>query len=244
MVWPRQCCARAAGSAGRCTRVGTVALWRTYSRAIWCARYFWLAPERASRRSCCATATSWFSAVIFFRYSVHTARRLSVSCALPSTEDSGEAGGVPPAVVPLCESGTSQMISASSGNICSRPASPRVLCNTAGTAGQGRPSQAAGHRAHHPPRQICPAPESCISPRAGTPVPGSGCPPSTPTAARPERAGSAVAQTVWAGRRARGRAWPHLVQPFQVYGQLRADGGQVGCSVGPLAQRVGEVHAD
>ena len=86
------------------------------------------------------------------------------------------------------------MISASSGNICSRPASPRVLCNTAGTAGQGRPSQAAGHRAHHPPRQICPAPESCISPRAGTPVPGSGCPPSTPTAARPERAGSAVAQ--------------------------------------------------
>ena len=56
--------------------------------------------------------------------------------------------------------------------------------------------------------------------------------------------GNAVAQTVWAGRRARGRAWPHLVQPFQVYGQLRADGGQVGCSVGPLAQRVGEVHAD
>ena len=30
------------------------------------------------------------------------------------------------------------------------------------------------------------------------------------------------------------------MQPFQVYGQLRADGGQVGCAVGPLAQRVGE----
>ena len=91
LVWPRQCCARAARSAGRCTRVGTVALWRTYSRAIWCARYFWLAPERASRRSCCATATNWFSAVIFFRYSVHT--RLSVSCTLPSTKGSRGSGG-------------------------------------------------------------------------------------------------------------------------------------------------------
>ena len=86
------------------------------------------------------------------------------------------------------------MISASSGNICSRPASPKILCNAPGTAGQDRRRQAAAHRAHHPPRQICPAPESCISPRAGTPVPGSGCPPSTPTAARPECAGSAVAQ--------------------------------------------------
>ena len=96
------------------------------------------------------------------------------------------------------------MISASSGNICSRPASPRVLCNTAGTAGQGRPSQAAGHRAHHPPRQICPAPESCISPRAGTPVPGSGCPPSTPTAARPEPAAPWLRQSGLGGGRVAG----------------------------------------